>query len=488
MATSGAHGIGRDEWVEQEAERRESGRGPLTPVKRAFDRIPYALRVAALCALAALLPQLTGDEFIIRVALDCVLFAMLAIGLNVIVGLSGQLDLGYVVYYGFGAYIFAELSSEQLGHHWATWQSLPVVIVACGLIGYILGQTARRLSGDYLAIVTLFFAQMFVLMANNVDRITLPWADSPLTLTGGPNGIVGIDTMKLPAVGGFDGFELLSVKNYFYLAVVAFGIVMLAVHLLDQSRTGRAWRSLRDDPLAAQLMTIPANRLKVFAFVIGAGIAGLAGAIFASNQISIFSTNFEVPLLITIYAAIVLGGVGSQAGVVLGAVIITALPELLRDPANSRLIFYGLILLAVLLKVRPWWKLGVVIAMTAALAAIVHVVGSALSERATAGAPVGGGKTGAIVETVLLLPSDSVQLGNAAFVGALGLVGAIVLTRGWLRLALVPPALYLGAFVWETRLVNEASITNQLLLGGVLVVMMAARPYGLLGKRQVEIV
>ena len=485
---SGAHGIGRDEWVEQEAERRESGRGPLDPLRRGFERIPYGLRVAALCAVAALLPQFTSDEFIIRVALDCVLFGMLALGLNVIVGLTGQLDLGYVVYYGFGAYIFAELSSEQLGVHWATWQSIPVTVVACGLIGFILGQTARRLSGDYLAIVTLFYAQMFVLMANNIDRITLPWSDSPLTLTGGPNGIVGIDTMKLPAIWGFDGFELLTVKNYFYLAIVAFGIVMLVVHLLDQSRTGRAWRSLRDDPLAAQLMTIPTNRLKVFAFVIGAGIAGLAGAIFASNQISIFSTNFEVPLLITIYAAIVLGGVGSQAGVVLGAVIITALPELLRDPANARLIFYGLIFGAVLLKVRPWLALVLVIVSTAALAAVVHVVGSALSDRATRGAPAGGGKTGSIVEHALLIPSDANSLGNAAFLGALALVGAIVLTRGWLRLALVPPAIYLAAFAWETRLVNEPSITNQLLLGGVLVVMMAARPYGLLGKRQVEIV
>ena len=183
-----------------------------------------------------------------------------------------------------------------------------------------------------------------------------------------------------------------------------------------------------------------------------------------------------------------LGGVGSQAGVVLGAVIITALPELLREPANSRLIFYGLIFGAVLLKVRPWRALVLVIVSTAALAAVVHVVGSALSDRATRGAPAGGGKTGSIVEHALLIPSDANSLGNAAFVGALALVGAIVLTRGWLRLAFVPPAIYLAGFAWETRLVNEPSITNQLLLGGVLVVMMAARPYGLLGKRQVEIV
>ena len=204
------------------------------------------------------------------------------------------------------------------------------MIVSSALLGLLLGLPSRRLIGDYLAIVTLFFAQIFVVMATNADRITLPWNDGPTDFTGGPNGITDVDPISI------FGYEFDSIRSYLWLSLGVFTLVVVALQLVNHSRTGRAWRALREDPLAAELMTMPVNRLKLLAFMFGAATAGLTGTLFAAVQLNVFPQNFELPLLITVYAMVILGGAGSIPGVVIGAIVINVSLELLRDPENAR--------------------------------------------------------------------------------------------------------------------------------------------------------
>ena len=250
---------------------------------------------------------------------------MLAVGLNITVGWAGLLDLGYVAFYGFGAYAYAWVSSDHFDLHWPTVPTILAVVAVTALLGLLVGLPSRRLSGDYLAIVTLFFAQMFYELTVNLDRINVPWSDKTLNLTGGPNGIPGIDNMEI------FGIDLTSFQDYYFLLLILLAVVVVALHRLNQSRTGRAFRAIREDPLAAELMTIPINWLKLLAFSMGAAVAGLAGTVFAAVQVGTFPQNFQVMLLIMIYAALILGGLGSIPGAILGAVVVGAVPEILRD-------------------------------------------------------------------------------------------------------------------------------------------------------------
>jgi branched-chain amino acid transport system permease protein len=470
--------IGTDEWVASVGGRKER-RGPLW---EAWARMPGSARLGAALLAASLLPLLTDSDYVIRVGVNAVLFALLALGLNVVVGYAGLLDLGYIAFYGFGAYTYALLSSAHFDVHLATWQALPIVVAASALLGFLLGQTSRRLLGDYLAIVTLFFAQLFVTFTTNANRITPPGRDEPFDLTGGPNGVPGTDPFAL------FGFEATTVTDYFYIALATFAVVIVALHFLDQSRTGRAWRALREDPLAAEAMTIPVNRLKLLAFAIGAATAGLTGSIFAAVQIGVFPQNFELPLLITIYAMVILGGAGSLPGVVIGAVTITVVLEVLRNPDDSRLIFYGVVAIALLAKLRPWQTLAVVVAGTVALGFVLRFLAEAFWERGTARVALesGGWLTDA-VESWVLLPTEPGDIGNVAFVALVVVVLALTQVGPAARAVLLVPALYLGAFVWENRLVFQPSVTRLLLLGALLVLLMNARPQGLLGTPKVEI-
>ena len=156
----------------------------------------WVLLVAAV-GVSALLPFVSSSDYVIRVAVNTVLFALLALGLNVVVGWAGLLDLGYVAFYGFGAYVYALLSSPQFGLHFPALLSVSIVIVSSALLGLLLGLPSRRLVGDYLAIVTLFFAQIYVVLATNADRITFPWNDGPTDISGGPNGITDIDPLSI---------------------------------------------------------------------------------------------------------------------------------------------------------------------------------------------------------------------------------------------------------------------------------------------------
>jgi branched-chain amino acid transport system permease protein len=474
--------IGVDDWVAEADTRTDRGGGPFGSARRQLDRVGDGWRLAVLVAVVAAVPVLGGSQFVIRIGINALLFALLALGLNVIVGEAGLLDLGYIAFYGFGAYSYALLSSDQFHLHWPSEATILLVTVATAGLGLLLGLPSRRLLGDYLAIVTLFFGQMFVQLTTNLDRLKPPWASKPLNVTGGPNGIFGVDPIRIGPV------HLISQEDYFYLLLGLLTVAIVALYRLAGSRTGRAWRALREDSTAAELSGIPVRRLKLFAFAVGGAIAGLSGTVFAAVQLGVFPQNFDVTLLIMIYAAVVLGGTGSLPGVLLGAAIISIVPEILRDPEHGRLLFYGVLLVLLLSRPRPWWRPVAVLAGTVALGLVVRLIAEAAGPDATAAAGAGSDALGRLLGSWVVVPTKPVAIGNAAFVLLVAAVLGLTRLRGPAKTVALVPVLWLAAFVWESRLAAEPSVTRQLLLGAILVVMMNARPHGLLGRPRVEVV
>jgi branched-chain amino acid transport system permease protein len=465
--------IGVDEWVARQAQRREYLPGWRGAAQRRLGAIGFWPKLGAAAAVGALLPLAGLNAFQLQVGINSLLLAMLALGLNVSVGWAGLLDLGYIAFYGFGAYGFALLSSSQLGIHLPAYESLPIVMVAAAILGLAVGLPSRRLIGDYLAIVTLFFGEIFVEVTNNVAPATL----------GGPNGIYALDPIR-----GL-GVQITSNEGYFYLLLILLVATIVVLRLLDTSRLGRAWRAVREDPLAASLMTIPVNRVKLMAFSFGAVVAALAGTVFAAQQSSVFPTDFGTPYLILIYAGLILGGSGSIAGAVLGGLVVSVtLDGFLRSPTEAGYIFYGAILLTLVYKLRPWRRLVAVLVATAAFGLAAHAIAAAVSAAAVAGGPQSTGVIASVLGGWVIVPSNPAGPGNIGFVLLVCLLVALVQLRGRARTVLLVPTLYLAACVWEARLAAEPSITRQILLGAILIVMMNARPQGLLGSRRVEVV
>ena len=463
--------VGVDEWVAREQGRREYLPSWLGSAQRASERVGWWPRLALATVAALVLPFLGLGGFQLQVGIDALVIALLAVGLNIVVGWAGLLDLGYVAFFGFGAYGFALLSSSQISIHLPSILAIPIVMIGAAILGLIVGWPSRRLIGDYLAIVTLFFGEAFFEFTNNVAPGTF----------GGPNGIVGID-----AINSF-GIQLTTNQSYFILLVILLVLVMAVLRLLETSRTGRAWRAVREDPLAAAAMTIPVNRVKLMAFAFGAMVAALAGTVFAAQQISVFPPDFDTPILILVYAGLILGGAGSIAGAATGALVVMVIYDgLLRSPTDSGYLFYGMILLTLLVKLRPWRKLGIVLAATAVLGFAAHAIAGAISSSAVARGPASGGWIGAILRHWVIVPADSRVPGNIGFVVLICMLIALVQVKGNWRTILLVPTIYLGAFVWETRLAAESQVTRQLLIGAILIVMMTARPQGLLGQRRVE--
>ncbi|HET9506810.1 MAG TPA: branched-chain amino acid ABC transporter permease [Gaiellaceae bacterium] len=483
LGTTGQPRIGTDEWVASVEERRERRSGLTGQLLDRLEALPFWQPLLVVGVLAAIFPYLTDSDYVVRVGFNALVFALLALGLNIVVGYAGLLDLGYIAFFGFGAYTYAIIASNKFDLHVPTVPAVLIVIAASALLGLLLGLPSRRLSGDYLAIVTLFFAQIFVTFTTNANRITLPWSDEPFDLTGGPNGITGVDPYAI------FGVEAVEVSSYFHIALVLVIVGMLALHILSKARTGRAWKAVREDPLAAEAMTIPVNRLKLLAFAFGAATAGLTGSLFAAQQIGVFPQNFELPLLITVYAMVILGGAGSIPGVVVGAIGITVALEVLRGPAEARLLFYGAILIGLAFAIRPWLRLAAVLAATVALGYVIHFVVGSLWPRSVARPPAEGeGLIGEFVESWMLLPTEPGTIGNVAFVVLVASGLGLTLIRPAWRAFALPPILYLAAFVWENRLIYQPSVTRLLILGALLVVLMNARPQGLFGTPRVEIV
>jgi branched-chain amino acid transport system permease protein len=487
--------IGADEWVQRSGERISGPGGLLGRGLRAAERTPRILLLAAFVGLACAIPELTSNVYVVGVVADTLIYVLLAVGLNVAVGWAGLLDLGYVAFYGFAAYLYAELSSGHYDLHWPTWQSVPLVVAATILLGFVLALPSRRLSGDYLAIVTLFFLEIF----NNFTTNGYAWNwlgfGASHNITGGPTGLTNVDPFR---VFGhvLDNYP----TDYVWASAAGFTVVAVLFAYVNKSRTGRAWRALREDPLAAEAMGIPVKWLMLLAVAVGAGVAGFAGAVSGAYYQGVFPSTFMFPLLITIYAMVILGGAGSLGGVVFGAVVVNVLLEVLRTPDHARWVFYAAALIGLLAKLRPWRLLAAVLAGLAAFGVIVNQIVAAVWPRGVAG-PIAIGPTSftkhgffaAILRHWVVLPGhtytdSNYQIGNYAFVVVIGLVLVLTLVHGWRRWVLLVPTLWAAAFAWETTLIEQAPTTRPLFLGVILIVLMVTRPAGLFGQTRVEVV
>jgi branched-chain amino acid transport system permease protein len=297
-------------------------------------------RVAApaTVGVALVLPAVVPNPYVMGVITRICLYALLALGLNVVVGFAGLLDLGYVAFFGIGSYIYAFLASPHFGLHWPFLAVLTLSVTITAIFGLLIGAPTLRLRGDYLAIVTLGFGEITYILLINLDR--------PIDITGGPSGIISIDPPT------FFGYALRDNWQYYYLILLFMGVAFLLSRRLRDSRIGWAWQAIREDELAAQAMGINTTAAKLQAFAIGASFAGAGGALLASWQRSVFPDNFLFTESVNILAMVILGGVGSLPGVILGAALIVALPEIFRDFALYRLLAFGLALM-VLMIFRP---------------------------------------------------------------------------------------------------------------------------------------
>lgn len=257
-------------------------------------------------------------------------YILLSIGLNVVVGQAGLLDLGYVAFFAIGGYTLAFFGTE---YGWNFWGTLVLGVMITGLSGVILGAPTLRLRGDYLAIVTLGFGEIVRVTANNTQAI------------GGARGITNI-----PHPPPMFGTEFaLDPAPYYYLMVAAIVVVIIFARRIEKSRVGRAWAAIREDEDAAELMGVPTFKFKLLAFAIGAMIGGVAGTVWAGKVIFITPENFPFILSATILAAVVLGGAGNIPGVMLGAFLIAWLPERLRFLQDYRIMIFGAVLVLMMI-------------------------------------------------------------------------------------------------------------------------------------------
>ncbi|MHB1007406.1 MAG: branched-chain amino acid ABC transporter permease [Chloroflexota bacterium] len=282
------------------------------------------------------------------------LYAMLALGLNIVVGFAGLLDLGYVAFYGIGSYAYAVLASPQFNLHFNFWIALLIAIALASLSGIIIGGPTLRLRGDYIAIVTLGFGEISYILMINLDR--------PVNITNGVNGILGIDP---PTVLGHNvgddltllGLNLSSTQQYFYLILAFVLVVLFLSYRLRDSRLGRAWVAIREDEDAAQAMGINTTQAKLLAYCLGASTAGITGAISAGWSQSVYPDSFLFTESLNVLAMVILGGMGSIPGAILGAAALVGLPEIFREFQMFRMLVYSLVLIAVMIY-RPQGILG----------------------------------------------------------------------------------------------------------------------------------
>ena len=475
--------IGVDQWVARSEENIERPRGLAGRVAHLWELLPPAGKLAFLtpAILVPFLPFISeGNLF--NYGLFILIYALLALGLNVVVGFAGLLDLGYVAFFGFGAYTYAFLSGTHANkghvytHHWDAQYSILMAILVCAVLGLFLGSSSRRLLGDYLAIVTLFFGQAFVVFTN---------AANPFGITNGSNGLANVAPLT------FGRLTIDTTRGYYWFLLGCVVVVLIVLYCISESRTGRAWKASREDPLAAELMGMPVNRLKIMAFSLGAAIAGLAGAVFAAAQTGAFPQNFGTQVLILIYAVVILGGTGSLTGMLVGAVAIIASSQVLdpTSPANvGRVLFYAALIATVFFTMRRSWpRLVAAFAATIAFGFAVHAIVDAVWSRGTAGEVTAGGFLTGLIRNWVLLPSNPGRLAVYGYLLMVVCIIAVVQLKGWWRLAVLVPTLYLTAFVWENLLVQQPAVTRYVLFGALLIAVMTIRPQGLFGTAKVEI-
>ena len=290
-----------------------------------------------------LLAQQFGNAWV-RIIDIALLYVLLALGLNIVVGYAGLLDLGYVAFYAVGAYMFGLLASPHLtdtfpaiaamfpnGLHTPWWVAIPLGAVLAAFAGVVLGAPTLKLRGDYLAIVTLGFGEIVRVFLNNLD--------APVNITNGPKGISQIDDVSMfgvhfGQVHTVFGMDIPKVTNYYYLFLALVVIGVIVCHRLERSRIGRAWMAIREDEIAAKAMGINTRNLKLLAFGMGATFGGVSGAMFATFQGFISPESFSLQESVMIVAMVVLGGIGHLPGVIVGALLLSALPEVLRYVAD----------------------------------------------------------------------------------------------------------------------------------------------------------
>ncbi len=298
----------------------------------------------------------------VRITNYALLYVLLALGLNIVVGFAGLLDLGYIAFYAVGAYTYALLASPHFGLHLPFWVILPIGAAVAAFFGLLLGAPTLKLRGDYLAIVTLGFGEIMRIFLNNLSR--------PVNITNGPQGIARIDPFSLDgfSFGSYEtffGLEFSSpIKYYYLLLVVVLAIIVINLRL-QNSRIGRAWEAIREDEIAARAMGIDTRNLKLLAFAMGASFGGVAGGMFSAIQAFISPESFVLVESIMIISMVVLGGMGNIWGVILGAVLLSFVPEILRwtvtpvqealfgrmviEPEVIRMLLFGLALVLVML-------------------------------------------------------------------------------------------------------------------------------------------
>ena len=325
--------------------------------------IGMALIAVALLALPFVLIQ-AGTAWV-RITNLAILFVLLSLGLNIVVGFAGLLDLGYIAFYAVGAYVYALLASPHFNIHWPWWAILPIGAAVACFFGVVLGTPTLKLRGDYLAIVTLGFGEIIRIFMNNLSE--------PFNLTNGPKGVSSIDPINFFGIS-FGNTSTLgplqfneATKYYFFLLGVLMLVIVINLRLQD-SRIGRAWEAIREDETAARAMGINTTRMKLLAFAMGASFGGISGAIFSSIQGFISPESFVLNESVMVLAMVVLGGMGNIWGVILGAILLSFVPEILRytvdpaqrmifgrsiiDPEVFRMLLFGLAMVVVML-VRP---------------------------------------------------------------------------------------------------------------------------------------
>jgi len=302
----------------------------------AWPALPVLNRPAAIALAVALLvalivaPALLGSNYITGLLTSICTYAMLGLGLNIVVGYAGLLDLGYAAFFAIGAYATAYLMTT---YNVSFWLMLPLGAVLAALFGVIIGAPTLRLRSDYLAIVTLGFGEITRIAATNLD------------ITGGPNGISAIPQ---PTIGGFT-FQ--TPLQYYYLILALVLVTLFCVARLAGSRIGRAWAYIREDELAAAAMGIDVVRLKLLAYALGAFWGGVAGCFLAVQLTAISPESFTFNQSVQILIIVALGGLGSIPGIILGAIVVIGLPEALRAVSldQARLLIFALALIALMI-------------------------------------------------------------------------------------------------------------------------------------------
>ncbi|MDH3261819.1 MAG: leucine/isoleucine/valine transporter permease subunit [Acidimicrobiia bacterium] len=317
--------------------RALQGRLDALPAQRRRSYISILLLVAA--AIVYMIPRVVGP-FLSEVLDLAGLYLLMALGLNIVIGYAGLLDLGYVAFFAVGAYTTAILTSPnspRFTPEMTLWASLPFVVLAAALAGLLVGTPVLRMRGDYLAIVTLGFGEIARILLNS---------DALKETFGGAQGIINIPNMVI-------GPLTVRGPEVFFYPIFIFAILAGYVSLaIQNSRMGRAWMAMREDELVAETMGVNIVAAKLSAFVVGASLASIGGALFAVKVGSVFPSSFNIVVSITILVLIIVGGMGSVPGVTVGALALVALPELLREFNEYKFLMYGILLIFMMLK-RP---------------------------------------------------------------------------------------------------------------------------------------